>query len=159
MRLDTKSSKQDRVLSRTNQCACADGKLCPRVTKIGLNVPLTSPTSLERLKNSVFAPNGPNLGDRKSLGERQTSIVGHRSAIFIFVIFALGSFSTATGDSTQNPMPESFRPPWFPRFKLFSRTSRYIEANGQIHFTSHRDRHHGCRQRHASEIEASQSSS
>jgi len=53
------------------------------------------------LKNSVFGPNVPKLGDRKCLGECQTSIVGHRSAIsFFFVIFALRSFSTPTPYST-----------------------------------------------------------
>jgi outer membrane biosynthesis protein TonB len=51
------------------------------------------------LKNCVFAPNGSKLGDRKCLDERQTSIVGHRSAILIFVTFALGSFSTPTPGS------------------------------------------------------------
>jgi hypothetical protein len=35
------------VLSPTNQCACADAKVCPKSYKNEFNVPLTSPTSLE----------------------------------------------------------------------------------------------------------------
>ena len=45
------------VLSRSNQCACADGKVCPKSNKNEFHVPLTSPTSLEMLKNPHYAQN------------------------------------------------------------------------------------------------------
>jgi hypothetical protein len=39
------------VLSRTNQCTCADGKGVLQSYKNKFHVPLTSPTSLEMLQN------------------------------------------------------------------------------------------------------------
>jgi hypothetical protein len=51
MRLDKHHPKEDQYSHGRNQCACAHAKVCPKSYKNEFHVPLTSPTSLEMLKN------------------------------------------------------------------------------------------------------------
>jgi hypothetical protein len=51
------------------------------------------------LKKYSFLPNSQNWGDAKCLARKlRASFVGHRRAILFLLIFARGSFSTATPD-------------------------------------------------------------